>query len=194
MNRNVSSAENKSSVNKPMFKRKPLDSSVTGFTLLEVIFVSLLLSILTGFIAWTFVVGLRAWGSGINRSNVRQSGNLAMERMVRELSQAYSFTYAREDEIRFWTNETGTEEVTLVVTGGALTRTADATSIILTPYAQNFVLAYRDLDDDPMNIPADTGSQDKRDDIRVIIVSLILNEGDETVTLTSAAYARNQGL
>jgi hypothetical protein len=42
--------------------------------------------------------------------------------------------------------------------------------------------------------PGGTSSQAKRDDIRVITVSLILNEGDETVTLSSGVYARNQDL
>lgn len=166
-----------------------------GFTLIELIFTSLFLSILVGFVAWTLIVGLRVWSSGIDRSNLRQGGNLAMERMVRELSQAYNIRLAREDEIIFWPDAAGAEEITFSVSDNELTRAAaGATSIILTPYVQDFVLAYRDLNDDLMALPADTASQAKRDNIRVIIISLILNEANETITLSSAAYARNQGL
>jgi len=165
-----------------------------GFTLIELILTVAFFSIFTTAVFFSFVVGLRVWDSGKIRANIRQDASLALERITRELSQAYSIQGAREDEITFWADAAGTEEITIDVQTGNLTRTLDALATILTPNVQTFTLSYRDLDDNSMNIPSDVGSQAKRDDIRIVGISLVLDEEDETITLGSSAYTRNQGL
>lgn len=165
-----------------------------GFTLIELTIVIVLFIILSIALFWTFVAGLKIWNSGKNRSDIRQGGNWAIERMVRELSQAYSIRNADGDEITFWADSDGDDEVTFNVDDNELIRTAGSAETILTPYVDTLTLSYRDINNNLMTLPQDTASQSKRDNIRVIIMSLTLNAGDDTVTLSSSIYTRNQGL
>lgn len=171
---------------------------IEGVTLIELIIVMALVAILVGAVSFTFAVGLESWSSGRNRSEIRQDGNLSLERMVRELSQASSITIAHADRIKFdadvdgdGTDETITfnfdddnNNLNRTVVGGATT--------ILAPNVQTFGLSYRDLDDTLLSLPQHTNTQVKRDRIRVIIISLTMDKGDETITLSSSVYARNQ--
>ena len=166
----------------------------TGFTLLELIIAIVFFTIFAGVVFWTFVVGLRVWGSGMNRAYIRQDANLAIERMVRELSQAKSFTIAQADQVKFDAdidNDGTVETVTFAISDGSLERTVDGTTTVLTSDLQTVEFSYRDLNDAAMAFPI-TGND--RDNIRVIVMFLTLNEGKETFTLSSSAYARNQGL
>ncbi len=165
-----------------------------GITLIELIIVIVLLSILVGFVSWVFVVGLRSWSSGKDRADIRQSSNLALERMVRELSQASSFTIAQAGQVKFVADldDDGTDEtVTFSVSNSELISDIDGTATVLAPDVQAFGLLYRDLNNVIMTFPISGGD---RDNIRVIIISLTLNKVDETINLSSSAYARNQGL
>ena len=165
-----------------------------GVTLIELIIVIVFLSILIGFVSWVFIVGLRSWSFSKNRSDIRQDGNLALEKMVRELSQASSFTIAQAEQVKFVADidSDGTNEtVTFSVTDSNLNRTVDGVTTVLTPDAQTLGFLYRDLNDAVMTFPITGGD---RVNIRVVIISLTLNKVDETVNLSSSAYARNQGL
>ena len=155
-----------------------------------------LISIFAGVAVFTLSVGFKAWSSGMSRANVRQDGNLVLERMVREVSQAYSITAAEADKITFWADADGSKRISFETETGNLIRTIEGSGVetVLTHDAQTFALSYRDLSDNPMSLPSDVASQDKRDNIRVIIISLILNKGDETITLSSSVYVRNQEL
>lgn len=168
-----------------------------GITLIELIIVIVVLSIIAGFMSWTFVAGLRLWNSSKNRADIRQSGNLAMERMVRELSQASSFTIAQAGQVKFDADvdNDGTDEtVTFSTSDSELIRKVDGTETVLTPNVQTFGLSYRDLNDVIMPFPITGGPGGDRDNIRVVIISLTLDKADETVSLSSGVYARNQGL
>jgi len=165
-----------------------------GFTLIELIIVIVLFTMLSVAVFWTFVAGLKIWNSGKNRADIRQGGNWAIEKMVRELSQAYSIREAVEDEITFWADPDGDDEVTFNTDDNELIRTTDSVETILTPYVETLELSYRDINNGLMTLPEGTDSQAERDNIRVIIISLTLNQGDEAVTLSSSVYTRNQGL
>lgn len=165
-----------------------------GFTLMEIIIVTALIGILAGVVAFTFAVGLKTWSSGLDRTDIRQDGNLVLERMVRELSQAYSIRNAEEDAITFWADADGDEEVTFELENSNLKRTSDGGETVLTPDVETFALSYRDVNNNLMTLPQDVASQSKRDNIRVIIILLTLDKADETVTLSSSVYTRNQGL
>lgn len=165
-----------------------------GFTLVELIIVTALIGILAGVVAFTFAVGLKTWSSGLDRTDIRQDGNLVLERMVRELSQAYSIRNAEEDAITFWADADGDEEVTFELENSNLKRTSDGGETVLTPDVETFALSYRDVNNNLMTLPQDVASQSKRDNIRVIIILLTLDKADETVTLSSSVYTRNQGL
>ena len=167
-----------------------------GFTLIELIIVILLLSILVGVLSWILVVGLKTWGSGRNRAELRQDGVLAMESMTRDLTRASAITAAGTSNITFASdvNGDGTDEtVTLALdaVNKRLNRTVGGATTILTPNIQTFTLSYCKVNTETTFTPV---SQDDRDNIRIITISLILNKLDETVTLSSSVYARNQGL
>ncbi|NQT22898.1 MAG: type II secretion system protein [Candidatus Omnitrophica bacterium] len=167
-----------------------------AFTLIELIVVTVLLTILVGFVAWTFIVGLRTWNSAMNRADIRQNGNIAIERMVRDLGRTVTITDADDDTITITVDldNDGTEEtVTFDMSGTDLQRTVDGTIRVLSPDVETFELSYRDVDDNLMSIPADVSNQAKRDNIRVVGISLDMSKSDDSITLVSSAYCRNQG-
>lgn len=166
-----------------------------GFTLVEFIIVILLFSVLIMAASWAFVVGLRVWDSGRKRAGIRQESSWAMERMVREISQASSITDADEDEMAFVADlddDDSDETITFSISDNELIRTEDAVDVVLARNVQTFSLSYRDYDNTLLSIPSGVASQGKRDLIRVIIVSLTMNNADETITLSSSLYVRNQ--
>ena len=154
-----------------------------------------LFSVLVVSALWIFVVGLRVWGANRDRNQLRSERTLAMERMVRELGQADSITNAGEDAITFTADlddNGGDETVTFSIDSNKLIRTEGAGQTTLVFDVEDFSLAYRDVDNDLMSLPADVASQSKRDLIRVIIISLAMNKADESFTLSTSVYARNQ--
>lgn len=168
-----------------------------GLTLIELIIVIVLFSILAVSVSWGFVVGLTSWSSGLNRADLRQDGNWAIEIMVREISQASIITAADSDNITFVADvdDDGTNEtVTFDISNNNLNRTVGSIATVLTSNVQTLDLSYRNIVNKLMTLPEDTSAQDERDKIRVIIISLTLNNVDETLTLSSSVYARNQGL
>ncbi len=163
-----------------------------GFTLIELIIVIALFSVLMLSVSWVFVAGLRTWNSGVNRAEIRQDGTLALEKMVREISQADSFTIAHADRVKFdadLDDDGGNEDITFATDDNRLIRTVSGTSTVLAYNVQSFGLLYRDLNNAVMPFPI-TGNN--RDNIRVIIMSLTMSNADETIDLSSGAYARNQ--
>jgi len=163
-----------------------------GFTLIELIIVIILFIIIVGFAGWSFVVGLRTWASGMNRTEIRQDSALAMERMVRELSQAKLITIAQVDTVKFAADadDDGADEtITFDTLTGNLNRTVKDTITVLARNVNSFQLAYYDLNDVLLDFPV-LGAD--RDNIRVITITLTMNKADETLTLSSGAYARNQ--
>ena len=167
----------------------------SGFTLIELIIVILLFSVIVAFVSWGFVTGLKVWNFGKDRADMIQNGNLTLEKMMRELSQASSITDADDNTITFLADidDDGADEaITYSVSSNNINRTEDGTSTILASDVQTFQLSYRDLNDNAMSIPSDVASQQKRDDIRIITIALTFNKADETINLSSSVYARNQ--
>lgn len=167
-----------------------------GLTLIELIIVIALFSILAVAVFWTFVVGLKVWGSGMDRGYIRQDANLSIERMVRELSEASEFSRARSDEVDFNADLDGDGSVETIKfdisNDNNLERTEDSIAVIMAGNVQTFTLGYYLDGDNDTLLSSVTGPS--RDDIRVIVISLTLDDGDETITLSSSVYARNQGL
>lgn len=163
-----------------------------GFTLIELIITIALFSILAISVFWTFMVGLRVWDSGKNRADVRQEGNLAIEIMTRELSQASSITIADSDKVKFSAdlNDDGEiESITLNVGGSNLNRTVEDVAVALAKNVSTLQLAYYDFNNNLLDVPVAAG---QRADIRLITIVLTMNKGEEAVTLSSGVYLRNQ--
>lgn len=160
-----------------------------AFTLIELIIVIALLAVIVGFTGWSFVVGLRVWNSGWNRAQIQEDANLAIETMVRELSQASDITTADDGEIIFEADlddDGAVETATYNVNNSNLIRTIDAVATVLAPNVQAFGLSYLDLNNSPWILPQDPA------DIRVVTISLTMSNVDETFSLSSSAYLRNQ--
>ncbi|MBU1809686.1 MAG: prepilin-type N-terminal cleavage/methylation domain-containing protein [Candidatus Omnitrophica bacterium] len=171
-----------------------------GFTLVELIIVTAFIGILAGVLASTFAVGLKTWSSGLDRTNLRQDGNLVLEKMVRELSQASEISTAMSDEIEFEADldQDGSAETIRfdVSNDDNLERTEVLTGpdlvVIMAGGVQSFTLGYYLTSDNETLLSSVTGPT--RDNIRVIIISLTLEKADQTITLSSSVYTRNQGL
>ena len=167
------------------YKRK------NGFTLIELVISVMLFSILATFVALAFLAGLRSWNSSSNRAQIRQSGSFALEIMTRDLSQANSFTIAQADQVKFDAdidNDGSDETITYDINGTELTRKVGGQETLLSPDTDTFALSYIDLNNTTMTFPV-TGAD--RDDIRVVVISLTMDKADETINLSSSAYARN---
>jgi prepilin-type N-terminal cleavage/methylation domain-containing protein len=165
-----------------------------GFSLIELLVVIALLAVITAALSFTFAAGLRSWSFGRNYAEITEDSSLAMEKMAREFGQAYSIRSAEADEIIYWADAAGTEEVTINVDNGNLIRELDGAEVILAANVEAFALSYRDVNNDSMTLPQDVASQKKRDDIRVITIDLAMHKEDEALNLSSSAYTRNQGL
>ena len=167
-----------------------------GFTLVELLIATVLFSVLAAVVSWTFLVGLRVWNSGRTRAELRQSANLSMERLVRELGAASVINKAKSDEVDFDADLDGDgalETIKFDVSNDDnLERTEDGASVTMARDVQAFTLGYY-LDGNNDDLESSVTGPTKND-IRVIVITLTLNSGDETFTLSSGVYTRNQEL
>jgi len=76
-------------------------SSPTGFTLIELIIVVVILGIIALFLAPVMLSGVDSWEHIHNRSYLIDNGRLAINRMVREIRQAKEITTWEDDQITF---------------------------------------------------------------------------------------------
>jgi hypothetical protein len=136
--------------------------------------------------------GFRAYVSGKNRTDVLQSGDIAMQLMQRYLSLARTFTAASATSVSFTAdvnNDTVAETVVLDISGNNLRRQVSGGSqVTITPYAQTLTLSYLDSAGAVIPVPVAGGSLAS---IRVVRVVLALARTNETATLSTAAYCRN---
>ncbi|MDO8536124.1 MAG: prepilin-type N-terminal cleavage/methylation domain-containing protein [Candidatus Omnitrophota bacterium] len=168
----------------------------SGLTLIELLIAMLLFSAIIGAAILMLSTGLKIWNSNNNRTNIRQNGSLAMETITRYLEQANNITAASASSITFSAdvNNDGTDDIITIAFAAANKRInitiAGATSI-LAPDVQNFSLLYYQSNTQTSFIPA---IQADRDGIRIVTISLTMSKGNDTVTLSSSAFCRNQGV
>ena len=72
-----------------------------GFTLIEVLVTTVMLSILVFTVGYTFVVGLKLWSEGYTRSNMRANMTQALELVTKNLRQAASIDALTAGSITF---------------------------------------------------------------------------------------------
>jgi len=176
--------------------QKTKKKSTSGITLVELLMAMALFSVIIAVTISMFTLSLDVWGSGRSRFDITQDGNLALERIVRYLELASNITAATETEITFDADvyNDGTDD-TITITFDAVTKklnqTIDGVTMTLAPYVQDFTFSYYQSDTETPFTPL---IQDDRDTICVIMLSLTMNRGSETITLGSSAYCRNQGV
>lgn len=163
-----------------------------SFTLIELVISIALLSVLAGAGAWVLVVGVKAWVSDQDRARIRQDCTLALEMMVRDLSQASNFTSATGSAVAFSSfDNNGTAQTVAFSIDGSnnLTRTVNGTAHMLVPNASSLTFAYVDNNNNPLATPVPSGNLAN---IRVVTPTLTMSASNETFTLSSSAFARNQ--
>ncbi len=129
------------------------------------------------------------------RAEIRQDANLAMEKMVRDLSQASGITAADANSITFAadTDANGVNEIVTFSFDNSrkkINKIFNGITTTLTPYVQAFTLLYRKANTELYFTPV---SQPDRDAIRVIVINLSMNKASENFSLSSSVYPRNQG-
>ena len=174
-----------------------------GITLIELLISILFMALLGTAVLFVFTAGLRSWNSGRNYAEIIENGSLTMEKMVRDLSIATEITSAESDEVGFEADIDGNGPIDikydidnngdLIYTTGSGASKAEAVAI---EDIQSFSLGYYlDLDDILYDSVKATGSEPtEADGIRIVVISLGLTEGDESMTFSGSVYTRNQGL
>ncbi len=169
-----------------------------AFTLIELIIATALLSIMVAVITTVFLAGLKVWISGRNRTEIREEAGIAMESMVRDLSQAGPITAATAAAITFTAdidNDSVNETVTFSLDAGNIIRTVDGAAATLMPDAQTLAFSYIDSNNTGI-VPPFTPAQ--LSSIRVVTIFLRMSKAAETYPpislnpLSSSAYTRNQ--
>lgn len=131
----------------------------------------------------------------MDRAGIRQDASLAMDKMMRDLSQASGITAANATSITFAadTDANGVNEIeTFAFDSGRkkINKTVNGVTTTLTPDVQAFTLSYRKANTE---IPFTPVSQADRDSVRVIVIALTMNKASENFSLSSSVYPRNQG-
>jgi predicted component of viral defense system (DUF524 family) len=166
----------------------------TGLTLIELLLAAVLFSVIIGSSVFLLSIGLKVWDSNKDRVEIRQEGNLGIETMVRYLSLASNITAASTTSMKFSSdvNNDGTNErVTLAFDSSnkKINKTLRRTTTTLTPYVQSFSFSYCQANTDTTFTPV---TQADRDTIKIVIISMTMNKGSDTISLSSSAYCRNQ--
>ena len=166
-----------------------------AFTLIELMVAVVLISIFVISVFGVFRLGLTVWGTGLDRAHMRQDSHAAIERMTRELSQANTITFARSSQITFGADldDNGSDEtIDYSLSGGDVLRVEGAVSTVLARSVQSLGFTYTDLDNNILTPPGGTGSQAKRDTIRVIGITLGMARNNDTFNVGTSVHARNQ--
>lgn len=154
-----------------------------GFTLIELILVIALLSILLGAIGFTFVVGLRAWDTGILSGGIKKEASYSLRIITEELKQATSITTAGLNSVTFIAdldNNGVAETISYTwsgVAGANLSRIEGAVTTVLARNVQNAQFQYYDANNTLLGPPpAVTASL-----VRVVELTLQLQRESETL-------------
>lgn len=173
--------------------------SNSALTLIELLVAILLFSAITGATVLMFATGLKIWSSNKDRLDIRQDGSLAIEKMVRYLELASNITNAATNSITFSAdvnNDSILDTVTIAFDDAnkKLDGTINGATTTLTPYVQDFNFSYCEADTEIPFKPPQPNTQAKRDSIRVIVLLLTMNKGNDTATLSTSVFCRNQGI
>ncbi|KPK40937.1 MAG: hypothetical protein AMJ78_06660 [Omnitrophica WOR_2 bacterium SM23_29] len=152
-----------------------------GFTLIELILVTILISILLGAITATYVVGLRAWDVGILHGGIKKEASYSLRIMSEELRQATSITSANQNDVTFVADLDGNgidDTITYSwsgVVGENLNKVQSATTISLAKDVESAQFQYYDANNNLLSPPVTASS------VRVVEITLRLKKEDESI-------------
>lgn len=170
-------------------------SKSQGLTLVELIITTFILSILVLTVGYTFVIGLRLWDEGYNRSDIRADLSRALELASKQIRQAKSIDELTAGSITF-TADLGDGDDTYRI---YLYNATDAEPN--PPYTQNTYELRRAkttvtygsgpvlISDVKRPVPPTTKPFSQNGD--VITIDLVVERGDQTVAMRTNVRPRN---
>jgi len=160
-----------------------------GFSLLELLIVCALLGMFAGLTQESVVTGLRVVNTANSREQIRQELSLVLERIQRDAALADNVDRARDERFQFETPDVNNVDYGYDSATGTLTRDDGATAqITILRNITAFDFDYVDDGGAAMTTPVD---DDDEDDVRVAQLSVTVAVGNESITMTAAAYLRN---
>ncbi len=163
-----------------------------GFSLLELMIAMTLLGTFVVAVYWPFTVGLRLLDSTDKREDIRQQLANALGRLTREASLASNVRQAKDQQFKFDAdldgNGTTENNIDYQVNSGDLERVYGGTTVTLVGDLTTIDFDYVDLNGASM--PTNVVGGD-RNDIRVVQITITATKDDETISLASAVFLRN---
>ena len=157
--------------------------SPSGLTLIELILVIALLSILLGAIGVTFIVGLKAWDTGILSGGIKKEASYSLRIITEELRHATAITAAGLNSVTFVAdldNNGVNETISYTwsgVAGADLSRIEGADTRVLARNVQNAQFQYYDINNTLLGPPPTVTASS----VRVVELTLLLQRQSETV-------------
>ncbi len=160
--------------------------------MVEVMLVTVLMAVFFGAVYESVIVGLRAANAADEREDIRQQLTNALELLAREAAVASNVDTAEDQRFQMDGDIDGDGDnennINYAVASGDLRRTYSGTAVTLVRDLTSLDFDYVDLNGAAMTAPVTGGS---RDDIRVVQITMTATRDNETISLASAAYLRN---
>ena len=170
-----------------------LTESKSGFTLIELLLVIVLLSVFIGAVYQATIIGLRSANHSDERETLRQQMANALDVMIREAALAGNVDNAEDDRFQFDADIDGDgspeNNINYRLQNGNLERSLSSTAVVLVNNVSSVDFSYRDNSDS--NLATPVVSQPARNTIRVMQITITAVNDDESISLASAAFLRN---
>ena len=160
-----------------------LKANRQGFTIIEFVVIIVIAGIIAGITAVLLLQVAKIYSFATVRESILSDGELAMERMAREIRQikdAQHIHTADSQDLDF--DDIYDERVGFWLDGNVLRRNNDALASEIT----TLEFQYRDSDNNPLGAPVANP-----EDIKRILISLSIKKGDEEIKLRSQVYPKN---
>lgn len=161
-----------------------------GFTLLELIIVTVLISILLGAITFTFVVGLKAWEVAMLHGGIKKDASYSLRLITEEMRQATSITTANQNDVTFVADldGNGVDEAIRYswsgVIGEDFNKVVGTTTTALARDAQSAQFKYYDANNNLLSPPVTASS------VRLVELTLQLRKENESIQYVSKIRPR----
>ncbi len=167
-------------------------TSCAGFSLIELFIVMSLVGIFFSAVYESVIIGLRTVNASDERENIRFQLARALDQLTREASVASNVDSAQDQRLQIDADLDGNgsteNNVNYQVQNGDLERVYNGATVVLVPDLTSLDFDYVDLNGTAMTTPVGSGSLH---DIRIVQITATVTKDQETVSLTSAVYLRN---
>lgn len=151
----------------------------SGFTLIELVIVIVILGIIAVASSQMLNTGLNAYITGKNIIDAGQQARLGIERMVRDIHAVRSSSdISSATASQFAFTDTSGNSITYSLSGSSLMRNSQ----VLADGISNLALTYFDLNGASTSTPAN---------IRYITISLTITQGNTNFSVATSVYPRN---